>query len=61
MKTLVLLVALGWMLTFLHASWVEETACRAKSTSIGEKSDRIGAVQAVTVISTDAKTAARLT
>lgn len=54
MKTIDLLVALGWMLTFLHASRVEEKACRAKSTSIGEKSDRIEDVQAVTVINTDA-------
>lgn len=51
MKTIVLLVALGWMLTFLHASWVEEKACRAKSTSVRGKSD----VQAVTVINTDGK------
>lgn len=47
------------MLTFLHVSWVEENACRAKSTSVGEKSDRTGDVQAVTVISTDTKRAAR--
>lgn len=59
MKTIVLLVALGWMLTFLHASWVEENACRAKSTSVGEKSGRTGDVQALTVISTDTKRAAR--
>lgn len=38
MKTIVLLVALGWMLTFLHASRVGEKEYRAKSTSIGEKS-----------------------
>lgn len=57
MKTIVLLVALGWMLTFLHVSWVEENACRAKSTSVGEKSDGIGDAHAVTVISTDAGTA----
>lgn len=48
MKTIVLLVALGWMLTFLHASRVEEKECREKSTSIGEKSDSIEDIQAVT-------------
>lgn len=48
------------MVTFLQASWVEEKACRAKSTSVGGKSDRAGDAQAVTVISTDAETAARL-
>lgn len=48
------------MVTFLHASWVEEKACRAKSTSVGGKSDSAGDARAVTVISTDAKTAARL-
>lgn len=60
MKPIVLLVARGWMLTFLHASWVEENACGAKSTSVGGKSDRAGDVQAMMVISTDMKTAARL-
>lgn len=59
-RPLSVLVALGSAVTFLHASWVEEKARRAKSTSVGGKSDRAGDAQAVTVIGTDAKTAARL-
>lgn len=34
---MILLVSLGRMLTFLHASWVGEKTCRAKSSSVGEK------------------------
>lgn len=49
----VLLVALGWILTFLHASWVGEKTCRAKSNSIREKNDRRGDIQDVMAIKTD--------